>query len=496
MKREFLALIGLVLFAFGVSAGLSGCREVVFSDEPGLELEFSSDTILFDTVFTTVGSVTLPLKVYNPHKTAVSIDRIALANPNSPFRINVDGYPGPEVRDLPLLADDSLWIFIEVTVDPNSATSPFVVEDELEVELNGGLQTVTLAAWGRNAHFHGGLNRVEALPCAETWAPDKPHVVYGVAVVDEDCTLNILAGTEVYFHAKSGIWINQATLIADGSIQSPITFRGNRLEDGYVDLPGQWGIEVDFEYETDFGVETFTVARGGLWFYGSKGSVVDHAIIEGGTIGIQVDTVGTASAPALTLTNSRIRNMTATGLFAQGGVIDGWNNLITDCGQVCAAFTLGGVYRMDHCTFANYWSEGVRQAPAVFFNDWYESADGELVVRSLEGSVFRNCIMWGNNAELTDFDELVADLVAPVSAPIVQYSAVDTQAENFPPDFLLFCTTEEEPPFVSSMDRDFHLNSNSSLWEGGPSQFFISTDLDGLPRNVGVADKGCFERQQ
>ena len=480
---------------WGLATAFMGCREVVFSDEPGLELTFSADTILFDTVFTTIGSVTLPLKVYNPHSVAVSIDRIALANPSSPFRINVDGQSGPEVTDIPILAEDSAWVFIEVTVDPTADNAPFVVEDQIEFELNGGLQTVTLAAWGRNAHFHGGLERVEALPCNAVWAPDKPHVVYGVAVVDEDCTLEILAGTEVYVHAKSGIWINQSTLIADGNPMNPIRFRGDRLEEGYADLPGQWGIEVDFEYETDFGVEVFTVARGGLWFFGSKGSLLDHAIIEGGTIGVQVDTVGTSAAPALTLTNTQIRNMTATGLFAQGGVIEGWNNLITDCGQVCAAFTLGGIYNMDHCTFANYWAEGVRQAPAVFFNDWYEASDGTLVQRSLEGSAFRNCIIWGNNAELTDFDELVANVLAPPSNAIIMQSAVDVQSEDFPFELLIDCTTDEAPPFVSTMERDFHLNSNSSLWEGGVSQFFIATDLDGLPPNVGVPDKGCFERQ-
>lgn len=495
MNRRFWQWsLGAVLLVWGLWS-MTGCREVVFSDEPGLELTFSADTILFDTSFTTVGSVTLPLKVYNPNGVAVSIDRISLTDASSPFRINVDGFPGPEVVDIPVLSGDSVWVFIEVTVDPNAASTPFVVEDELLFELNGGAQTVTLAAWGRNAYFHGGLDRVFALPCDETWSNDRPHVVYGVPVVDEDCTLQILPGTEVYFHAKSGIWINQGTLIADGALSAPIIFRGDRLEADYVDLPGQWGIQVDFEYETDFGVETFTVARGGLWFFGSKGSVVDHAIVEGGTIGIQVDTVGTATAPALTLTNTRIRNMSATGLFAQGGVIEGWNNLITDCGQVCAAFTLGGRYNMDHCTFANYWAEGVRQAPAVFFNDWYESTDGALVVRSLEGSSFRNCIMWGNNAGLSDFDELVADVINPLDAPLVWNSAVDVQSDDFPMELLASCTTDEAPPFVSTMDRDFHLNSNSSLWEGGSSQFFIAVDLDGLPRNVGIADKGCFERQ-
>lgn len=477
-------------------AAFGGCRDVVFSEEPGLKLSFSSDTVLFDTVFTTVGSVTLPLKVYNPNRSAVLISRVALADPVSPFRVNVDGYPGPEVQNIPVLAGDSAWVFIEVTVDPTAANSPFVVEDVLQFELNGGMQEVVLAAWGRNAHFHGGMDRVEALPCNAVWAPDKPHVVYGVAVVDEDCTLEILPGTEVFFHAKSGIWINQSTLIADGNLDNPIRFRGDRLEEDYADLPGQWGIEVDFEYETDFGVESFTVARGGLWFFGSKGSVLDHAVLEGGTIGIQVDTVGTATAPALTLSNTRIRNMSATGLFAQGGVIEGWNNLITDCGQVCAAFTLGGQYRFDHCTFANYWADGVRQAPTVFFNDWYESASGVLIQRSLEGSEFRNCIVWGNNAELTDFDELIADVLDPPTAPLLRRCAVDVQSEDFPLSLLEACTTEDAPPFLSVFDRDFHLASNSSLWEGGASQFFIPTDLDGLPRNVGVPDKGCFERQQ
>jgi hypothetical protein len=489
--------IGGGLFLSALLA-FSGCRDIVFSDEPGLRLEFSSDTILFDTVFTTVGSITLPLKVYNRNDVAVEIQRIGLAGGSaSAFRMNVDGYPGPEVEGLPLLAGDSLWVFIEVTVDPTDQFSPFVIEDAIEVELNGGIQEVTVAAWGRNAYFHGGLERVEALPCNAIWTPDLAHVVYGVAVVDEDCTLEILPGTEVYFHARSGIWINQGTLTADGTSLNPILFRGDRLEDGYADLPGQWGIQVDFDYETDYGVESFTIARGGLWFYGSKGSLVDHAVIEGGTIGIQVDTVGSATSPALLLTNTRIRNMTATGLLAQGGVIDGYNNLITDCGQVCAAFTIGGVYRMEHCTFANYWSEGVRQAPAVFVNDWYEAANGQLVQRSLEGSSFRNCIIWGNSAGLTDFDELVSDVINVPSLPLFQSCAVDVQNEDFPYDLLGDCTTDEEPPFFSEFDRDFHLNSNSSMWEGGGGSglFFIPTDLDGLPRNVGVADKGCFERQ-
>ena len=79
--------------------------------------------------------------------------------------------------------------------------------------------------------------------------------------------------------------------------------------------------------------------------------------------------------------------------------------------------------------------------------------------------------------------------------PLIRNSAVDVQDEDFPSAILEATTTDNVPPFASNSDRDFHLTSNNTLWDGGLSQFNISTDLDGLPRNIGVPDKGCFERQ-
>jgi len=73
---------------------------------------------------------------------------------------------------------------------------------------------------------------------------------------------------------------------------------------------------------------------------------------------------------------------------------------------------------------------------------------------------------------------------------------VDVQDDEFPYLILEATTTENAPPFVSVTDRDFHLSSNNSLWDGGASQFSISSDLDGLPRSIGNPDKGCYERQQ
>lgn len=475
----------------------AGCRPERFSDDPNDRLSFSADTLLFDTVFTTIGSVTLPLKIFNGNEDAIHIQSIGLREgPQSQFRMNVDGIPGYRVENLTLSAGDSLWVFVEVTVDPNNGILPFVIEDAIEVKRAGVVQEVILNAWGQNAYFHGGLDQIETLPCPSVWSADKPHVIYGIVEVDKDCSLRILAGTQVYVHSGGGLLINQGTLDVEGLLGSEVVFQGDRLEPEYSDVPGQWGVELNFSYETEYGIDAVTVARGGIWLYGSKNSNIDYAIVKNGTIGIQVDTVGVSNGYALRLTNTRIFNMSAIGLYAQGGVIQGYNNLIYDCGQSAAAFTLGGVYRLDHCTFANYWSEGVREAPTVFFNDWYEDMNGTTQIRSLDGSQFRNCIVWGNNAGLPDFDELAADLLSPPSGGVFFNSAVDGDDGAFPPGLLINCSDGLQPPFASVLDRDFHLISNGTAWDGGGSNFSISRDLDGLPRAVGQPDKGCFERQQ
>ena len=489
-------------FALGavLIAGLfiSGCGKVQFSEDPSLQLEFSADTILFDTVFTTIGSVTLPLKVHNRNTEAVRIDEIELVGGSeSPFRVNIDGEVGPSVSDWPILAEDSLWVFLEVTVDPTALSTPFIIEDELRFNTNGNEQHVYLIAWGQNAHFHGGLGELNPLPsCDEVWTNDLPHVIYGIVEVEPGCTLTIEEGTQVNVHDGSGLLVYQSTLNVAGELGNEVVFQGDRLESSYGDVPGQWGIEIDFQFETEYGIEEVTAQRGGIWLYGGVECTMDYAVLKNGTIGLQVDTTGTDQAPALDIRNTVIHNMSAYGLYAQGGTIEGYNNLFYDCGQSTAAFTLGGAYKLDHCTFANYWAEGVRQSPSVLFTDWYEDINGDIQVRSLESSAFNNCIFWGNNYGLTDFDELVVSLLNPPVSPFIRHSAVDVQDPDFPTEILEATLTDNTPPFASTSDRDFHLSSNNSLWDGGASQFAIGLDLDGLSRAIGQPDMGCYERQQ
>ena len=120
LKWIFLPLILLIAF-------ISGCKKDEITTDPSSTVSFSADTILFDTVFTTIGSTTSILKVYNNNDQAISISSIQLEGASgSMYRMNVDGLPGTSFSDIEIEANDSLFIFVEVTVDPGNVNLPFV----------------------------------------------------------------------------------------------------------------------------------------------------------------------------------------------------------------------------------------------------------------------------------------------------------------------------------------------------------------------------------
>ena len=235
-------LVGMLAMFWALG---TGCQRTTWDNNSAHGLRFSADTLYFDTVFTTVGSVTLPLKVYNDHDGTLLIDDIELdGGLVSPFRINVNGLPAADLstplRDTPLAPGDSMFVFVEVTVDPNEGAEdvPFWVREDLIFRTNGNEQNVKLLAKGQNAVFHGGPDDYTVLTCDEVWDDQLPHVLYGRILVEPGCTLTILPGTDIYAHPGSGIWVRGGTLLAEGELGAPITMQGDRLDDGYEDTPG------------------------------------------------------------------------------------------------------------------------------------------------------------------------------------------------------------------------------------------------------------------
>jgi hypothetical protein len=487
-------LVPTVLTLLISSVIFLGCRKDNFTTDPSVKLRFSADTVLFDTVFTTIGSTTAALKVYNDFDQKVNITSIQLQSGSGSFyRINVDGVNGASHSDIEIGGGDSLWIFVEVTLDPNGLNQPFIIEDNIHFVTNGNEQVVNLAAWGRDAHFHGSLNNLDVLPCDEVWSNDKPHVIYGIVAVDSACCLTINPGTEVFCHAGGGILVYKSKIIVDGELGSEVVFQGDRLEPYYQDLAGQWGIELTFAFETGFGVEYATVTRGGLWLYESTGSSIDYAIIKNGIIGIQVDTAHTAT-DALAITNTKVLNMSAIGLLSQGGSISGHNNLIANCGQACGAFTLGGRYDISQTSFVNYWTQSNRQSPTFILNNYYESTAGDLIVRPFESATFRNCIMHGNNAQLSDFSEFIIDLEDEENA-IYEFSSCYVDSDlNFNDDahYSNMKKGANGPPFLDPFNGDFDWPVSISNLFTGPLVGGISTDIEGVNR-FGSTGLGCYE---
>lgn len=488
-KLFFLPFIVFLVF-------FSSCKKDQVTTDPNAILNFSADTVLFDTIFSTIGSTTQLLKVYNQNDQAISIANIQLeGGNNSMYRMNVDGTPGVSFSDLEIDSGDSLFIFVEVTVDPGNQNLPFIVEDRILFRTNGNDQVVQLVAWGQDANFHGGLGSISLLGCDEIWNADKPHVVYGVVVVDEDCSLTINQGVQVFCHKGAGIYVGGGVLDIRGALGNEVCFQGDRLEPEFANVPGQWGIELNFEFEDQFGVQQATVVRGGIWLSECEGSTIDYAIFKNGSIGVQVDTVKTAGVDALQITNTKIQNMSAIGLLGQGAEMSGFNNLITNCGRACGAFTIGGSYRFDHCTFANYWSGGTRQDPAFVLNNFYVDFNNTVQVRPLSNTLFRNCIVWGNNAGLTDFNEFAVaiqenEFVAP-AAFFFSNCAVDTDEPLDDPLFYLNMLNGTTPPFASVTNNDFRLNNSTSIWQCP----FVDTapiDIGGTNRFSNI-EKGCYE---
>lgn len=90
----------------------------------------------------------------------------------------------------------------------------------------------------------------------------------------------------------------------------------------------------------------------------------------------------------LTINNTIIKNMSGWGLFSVHGNIEGYNNVICNCGKNIAAFLLGGSYKFYQCTFANYWNSADRTDPILYVNNY----DGVNSI-PLDSAYFGNCIL-------------------------------------------------------------------------------------------------------
>lgn len=406
--RNLLFIVSLALFSIAISS----CREDFSTEITSGKLLFSKDTIFLDTVFTNIGSSTYTLKVYNKNSQAISIPSVKLGNgESSMYRLNIDGKAGKVFKDIEILGKDSLYIFIETTIDFTKTANP-IYTDSIVFEGNNTVQDVKLVTLVKDAHFlfpnrntqgvietitidqnlHNETYDIQGfyLENNTVFKNDKPYVIYGYCVVPENKTLTIEAGAKLHFHSNSGLIISKgATLKIEGELEKPVTIEGDRLEYLYENIPGQWGF---------------------IWLQsGSKNNSMNNTIIKNASIGILVDSNELETSPTLTIHNSQIYNSSNYGILGRNTSIEGKNVVINNAGINSLACTLGGSYDFTHCTFTNFWNKSFRNTPSVVINNYaFIEKDEDFIkeTRDLNAANFTNCIIDGSNALEFEVDKI------------------------------------------------------------------------------------------
>jgi hypothetical protein len=461
---------GLILLVVNM---IIRCERDNLITDPNAKLSFSNDTILFDTVFTNIGSTTKQLKVYNPYRKDVKVASIYLAGGDySNFRLNIDGLNSNYEENVVIRGSDSIFVFVEVTVDPVSQNNPMVVQDSIIFITNGNIQDVDLVAWGQDVH----LINAEIIK-TQTWTNDKPYLVYNSMLIDTLETLTIHAGTRIYFHRNSTLYIS-GKLIVSGTLENPVIFRGDRLESMYENTPGQWG---------------------GMYFTnGSKENSINYAEIKNAVTGIHLGNLYSEDAPpTLELSNTIITHMNYAGISTIGATISGFNCVISDCGFYCTILSTGGSYDFNHCTFANYWGYSNRITPNVLITNFYNLNDTAIFMGELVNAGFGNCIIYGDKKTEIGFNFLegIGENNYKFDHCLIKVDTSKLNISNL--DFFYKIYINSDPGFISFENFNFQLDTLSNAKDKGSVEIASKFPLDFFQhsriQDTGP-DLGAYER--
>jgi hypothetical protein len=423
-------------------------------------LQFSNDTVFFDTVFSGAGSTTRRLKVFNPSPNAQKIRSIRIGGGStSPFKVILNGFQIENQEELTLLGGDSTLLLIEVFIDPKNENSPYLVKDSIVFETNGGLQNVKLVAWGQDALYVGN----EVLPCNTIWAGNRPIVMFSSVLVDTLCSLTIEKGARI-FAAKDAYLYVKGQLTTQGTADERIVFRNDRLEPQYENIPGQWG--------------------GIIFLEGTYANELNYTTIRNAIYGVRLGAPDQDTIPEVVLKNIIIENMSHSGIISFSSDLYAENTLVNNCIEFICANIAGGNYTFKHCTFANYSQNFLRQSPSFFVSDNIRLDDNSSIVQNINITL-QNSIVFGDQAEELFFDlSGGADFTFAFNNNLLKstISGLDTLGNIL----------NQDPQFIDKSRYNYRLDTLSPAKDKG-NFIDITNDLDGNIRDANP-DMGAYER--
>ena len=462
-----------------------------YSDNPQDLLTFSIDTLSFDTVLTTVNSPVLSFRVYNRHSKPLLISSIRLdEGTNSDFKISVDGIAGSSFENVEILANDSLYIFVDVKPKENGEYTPMLFNDYIIFETHNIQQKVVLEAYGQDVYTWRGV----ILSNDSLLDNQKPYLIYDSLVIEKGATVEIGAGSVFYMYNDAQLVIN-GTIKIKGSLEKPVIFRGSRTDYmvtiPYDLIPGQWG-GIRFTSE-------------------SYDNELVNVRIRNGKFGINLDVSDNPSRSKLDMKNVVLTNVTGTLLQAFNCNIAAENCEFSNA-KDALLYLIGGKYLFTHCTIANYYPYNPQLG-------WINSANETLVLTNtfmnwdLEiqeyypviSAEFFNSIIWGGQYSSTSaisIQTMNTDTIIPY---LFQNCLLSNKETNNPQ--VVDCLFQVDPLFQKSYYVDWETNSfypsfDFRLQEDSPAKDAanleiasqIPYDLNGFNRFTdGKPDLGAYE---
>ncbi len=512
--RYFFTIITIFILIF-----LSSCRKDFSTEFSSGNLLFSQDTIFFNRVFNNISSSTHQFTVKNNSDKDITIPTISLERGDDSFyRLNIDGIPGKSFNNITILAKDSIFVFSEATIDFSQITDlDFMYRDKILFDTGSNQQEVELEAQVLDVHLirpdrttiDDGFNYEEIVLGQDeegndisirgtnlsentTWLNDKPYLIYNYVGVPSGVTLTINAGARIHFHQNSGILVqNGGKLIINGSLsttedlENQVIIQGDRLEDDYAEVAGQWGT---------------------IWLMeGSSNSEINYTTIKNASIGLIVDSDN--STQTLTINNSQVYNTATFGIFARDAKITSKNTVISNNGNASLAISLGGNYNFTHCTLANYWRNSNRQNPTLSLSDAFETQT-TLYVANLFAN-FTNCIIYGSQSKeialennddstlfnfkfkncLIKFDDPSHDFEDNPLYDFLNNDLFENNIFNTNPNFFNTDTSETAVNLIIGDDSAANNQADTSVL----SDVILQKDILGVDRTIGNSDIGAYQ---
>lgn len=429
-----------------------------YSTNDNYQLTFSSDTIYFDTVFTTVGSSTAKLMVYNNNPQPLKIESVRLlAGDEKGFHINVDGTKGNNISNLIIKERDSLYIFIEANIRENQENKPYIIDDLLIFTVNGKEKQVVLQAYGQNA-YHWKGKRIES---DTTIQSDKPIIIYDSLIINEQATLTVNEGVVFYMADKAHIEVH-GKLNTLGSVNKPIVIRGMRLDKLLPDLPydlspGQWGGITIHKRSTDNSLVNTIIrnSSNGLVIYGNE-----------------------EKKRSMYMYNCQLTNSSGDLMVSYDSWIEAINTELTNA-RGKAAYLVGGKYLFTHCTFANYFRFASPEYPTLILANYFESP--EQTIAPITEANFNNCIIDGKTGnELMILDATLDKGIASTLEYRFDHCLIRTKQIESP----RFIETiwDQSADFINTAEKgyqfDFRIDSKSKARQSGNKTYGLEYPLD------------------